>query len=161
MANNDNRQRARNVGSSFTTFRYNGKSIAYLTEIADAGVNPIAQPQFIQPLGNRHPVEIVTPRAHGGGSFDLTVVELWHEEVWEQLAGLAGTHDIIEVFERLAETPQYVTCTKIISPPYGKKYGKTYHRCVVTAIPTAETVNIGSLSISKAITVSYTHTTPL
>jgi hypothetical protein len=155
------RQKARNLGSNYTTFRYAGKNIAYLEQVADSGVRPTVAPQAVHPLGYRHPIEIVTPRFHDIGTLTLSVREIWHEEVWEQMAGLAGTHDIVEVFDRLAAMDNYVTCTKIITPPYGKKYGKTYHRCVVVGIPDGESFSIASLSELKQITVAYTHTTPL
>lgn len=151
----------RNVGSSYTTFQYAGKNIAFLEEVRDSGQAPVAAAEFIHPLGYEHPVDIVTPRALGGGSLQLSVKELWNGEVWEQLPGLTGAKTIIEIFRRLARTPNYVTCTKIITPPSGRRYGKVYHRCVITGITDAETINIRTLSVNKGIVVSYTHTTPL
>jgi hypothetical protein len=152
----------RTVGSNYTTFNYAGRAIAYLEQIADSGQDAVGGGfEFIHPLGYIHPTDIVTARAINGGQMRLTLRELWHQEVWEQLAGLAGTHDIIAVFTRLARTPQYVTCTKIITPPTGPRYGKTYHRCTIVAIPDGDTINIGALSVAKEITVAYTHTTAL
>jgi hypothetical protein len=156
------KQRARNLGSNFTAFRYAGKNIAYLEQVNDQGQRPVGQGiQSIHPLGHRHPTEFVTARAIQAGSLTLSIRELWHEEIWEQMAGLAGTKDIIEVFERLAAQQNYVTCTKIITPPGGNKYGKTYHRCVISDIADGETFDIGTLSVPKTITVAYTHTTKL
>lgn len=162
---NDTRAQVRVVGSNYTTFQYAGKAIAYLEVIQDGGQRALSTNgqgyEFVHPLGYRTPVDIVTSRVLDGGLLTLGVRELWHYEVWEQLQGLAGTHDIVQVFERLAATPNYVSCAKIITPPDGKRYGKVYHRCVVVDIPTAETVELGSLSIAKTITVAYTNTTPL
>lgn len=157
------RQRARNLGSNFTTFRYAGKNIAYLESVADSGQRPVGNTthEFIHPLGYDHPQEILTPRAIGGGTLVLTVREIWHQEVWQQMAGLAGTKDILEVFRALARQDNYVTCTKIITPPDGRKYGKTYHRCVIVDVPDGETFDITTLSTPKAITVAYTHTSLL
>lgn len=157
------KQRARNLGSNFTTFRYAGQSIAYLEAVADSGQAPVGGGayQFVHPLGYRHPQEIVTPRAITGGTLTLSIRELWHEEVWQQMSGLAQTHDIIDVFEALAAQQNYVTCTKIITPPDGNKYGKTYHRCTIVGIPDGEQFQIDTLSVPKAMTVAYTHTTPL
>lgn len=126
---NENIQRARNVGSNFTTFQYGGKAIAYLQSVQDSGQAPVAQPSPVHPLGHRHPVEIVTARAVDAGTLTLTITELWHQEVWEQMVGLAGTNDIVQVFERLARRDNYVTCVKIVNPPDGKRYGKVYHNC--------------------------------
>lgn len=152
----------RTVGSNYTTFNYGGKAIAYLEQIEDAGQEAVGGGhEFIHPLGYTHPTDIVTGRALMGGTMRLTIRELWHQEVWEQLSGLAGTHDIVEVFRRLARTPQYISCSKIITPPQGKRYGKTYHKCTIVGIPDGDTINIGALSVAKAITIAYTHTTPL
>jgi hypothetical protein len=154
---NENRQQVRNVGSGFTVFRYMGKSIAYLTSFRDSGQAPVGGSEFIQPLGSRHPTDIVTSRAIDGGTITAAIVELWHQEVWQQLQNLTNANDIIDVWEALAQQPQYVTCSKIITPPYGKKYGQTYHNCVVTGIPDGDDVAIGNLSVTKNVTISYTH----
>ena len=164
-APNDTRAKVRVVGSNYTTFQYGGKAIGFLEVIADGGQAALSDNgrgyEFIHPLGYRVPTDIVTSRVLDGGLLTLTIRELWHQEVWEQLAGLSGTHDIVQVFERLAATPNYVSCAKIITPPDGKRYGKVYHRCVVVNIPTEETITIGALSIPKTVTIAYTHTTPL
>lgn len=154
-------QMARNFGSNYTTFRYAGKSIAYLEVVADTGQPPVARPQAIHPLGHKHPAEIVTPRAIDAGSLTLSIRERWHEEVWQQMAGLAQSHDIIEVFEALSRQGRAVTCTKIITPPDGRRYGKTYHGCTIAEIQDGETYDITTLSNTKNITVWYTHTTAL
>lgn len=152
----------RTVGSNYTTFNYGGKAIAYLEQIDDSGQDAVGGGfEFIHPLGYDHPTDIVTARALNGGTMRLTIRELWHAEVWEQLAGLAGTHDIVQVFKRLAQTPQYVSCSKIITPPTGRRYGKTYHKCTIVGIPDGDTINIGALSVAKQINVAYTHTTAL
>ena len=161
MTVNTQTQQVRNVGSSFTHFLYDGQAIAYAEVLRDTGVQPVATHEFIQPIGSEHPIDIVTPRAVGGGSLTVTIRELWHQEVWEQLRGLTGAKSIIEIFERLARTDRYVTCAKIIRPPSGRQYGKTYHRCVVTAIQDAEEVRISTLSVPKTVTISYTHSTPI
>lgn len=152
--------RVRNVGS-YTTFQYAGKNIAFLETINDSGQPPVAGSEFVQPLGATVPVDIVTSRALRGGTLTLSIKELWNQEVWEQLQGLTGAKTITEIFERLARTPNYVTCAKIINPPSGRTYGKVYHRCVITAIQDQETIAIGTLSVNKTIQVSYTHTTTL
>lgn len=154
-------QRVRNTGSNYTTFRFAGQSIAYLEQVDDSGQELVAQPQVIQPLGYRHPVEIVAARALGAGTLNLSIRELWHEEVWEQMANLAGAHDIVDIFQRLAQQANSVTCTKIITPPDGRRYGKTYHGCVITRIQDGDTFSLATLSVPKAIQVMYTHSTPL
>ena len=157
----NNAQLARNFGSSYTTFRYNGANIAYLQGVRDSGQSFVAQAQAVQPLGNTYPAEIVAPRALGAGTIALSITELWHHEIWEQLAGLAGTTDLVQIVNRLASQGQAVSCTKIITPPTGAKYGKTYHGCVITDIQDGESFDITTITMPKQITLMYTHKTPL
>lgn len=154
--------KVRVVGSGFTTFNYAGQPIAWLESVVDTGQPPLSPPEPIQPLGWLHPREIVTGRALGNGSLTLTIRELWNEPVWYQLAGLGGTPDIAQVWNRLAEQASFVTCQMIISPPGASVVrGKVFHNCVVTAIDDGDSLTIGALSIAKSITVHYTHTTVL
>jgi hypothetical protein len=152
-------QQVRNVGSGYTTFQYAGQAIAYLDSFTDSGQKPVAAYDTIHPLDEPHPTDFVTSRALGAGTIDVSIRELWHQEVWEQLVGLEGTKTISDIFARLASTPQYVTCTKLITPPYGAPYGKTYHKCVIVDITDNEQVMIGQLSVAKGLTIAYTHTT--
>jgi hypothetical protein len=157
----------RTVGSNYTTFQYQGKAIAYLEIINDAGQRALSNGgagyEFIHPLGYVTPTDIVTSRVLDGGTLTLGIRELWNQEVWEQLQGLTGAKTIVDIFNALAAAPQYVTCTKIITPPpgAGSRYGKVYHRCVVVGVQDGEQVDIGSLSVQKSLTIGYTHTTKL
>lgn len=154
--------RVRVVGSGFTSFNYNGQPLAWLTELRDGGQRPAVRPEAITPLGHRYPIEIVTPRYLEMGSLTMTIQELWNEPVWWQLQGMAGTQNIVDVFDRLAAEPSEVTCTLIIKPPGSNVWrGKVYHGVVITDIDDSETVTIGTLQIGKTITAAYTHTTPL
>jgi hypothetical protein len=157
----DTRAQTRVLGQNYTTFQYAGLSIAYLEVIGDGGQAPVGRTEFIHPLGYDHPIDIVAPRVIDGGTLTLGIREIWHYEVWEHLSGLAGTHNIIEVFQRLRNTPNYVTCAKIITPPDGKRYGKVYHRCLITNVPDGEEITIDKMSEQKPLTIAYTHTTPL
>lgn len=154
------------VGSGFTTFEYNGKPIAFIEGIEDSGQRAFSDMgqayQMIHPLGYRHPVEVATSRVLAGGTLILTIRELWNNAVWEQLNGLAGTNNIVDIFEKLAENPQYVTCKTVIYPPGGQKpRGKIYQNCVVVDINDGDTITVGALAVTKGITVAYTHTTDL
>lgn len=159
----DTRAQVRVVGSNYTTFTWNGQPIAYLEVVRDSGQQALSSGgagfEFIHPLGYRTPTDIVSSRVLDGGTIDLMIRELWNLQVWEHLAGLTGTQTIVEVFDRLAQTPQYVTCTKVISPPGGTRYGKVYHRCQIVGIQDGDEITIGALSVAKQVRIGYTHTT--
>lgn len=154
------------VGSGFSTFTYQGQTIAFLEGVEDSGQRAFSdqgQPyQFIHPLGYRHPIEIATSRVLQGGTLTLTIRELWNQWIWEHLQGLAGTNNITEVFDVLAANPSYVTAQTIIQPPGGgAPRGKTYQNCVVVDIADNDTITVGALAVAKGIVVAYTHSTPL
>lgn len=161
--------RVRVVGSGFTTFNYQGQPIAFLDTMVDSGQAPLGGgnpggPGFeaIIPIGARFPVEIATSRVLGPGTLTLSIRELWNEPVWWQLAGLAGTNDQIALWERLAQNPTDVTCQEIIKPPGSSTWrGKTFHGCVVVGVDDGDTIRVADLSVSKNITVAYTHATYL
>ena len=158
--------KVRVVGSGFSTFTYKGKPIAFLEGVEDSGVNAFSDAgqgyQFIHPLGYSHPVEIATSRVLSGGTITLTIRELWSTAVWEQLSGLAGTNNIVDIYAQLANDPSYVTCQQIIKPPGGARArGKTYHNCVVVQIADNDTITVGALAVTKGIVVAYTHTSKL
>lgn len=164
-APSDTRSQVRVVGSNYTIFQYSGHAIAYLEVANDTGQaamsNGGAGWEFIHPLGYRTPTDVVTSRVLDGGVLTMGIRELWSYEVWEQLPGLTGARTIIEIFDRLAQTPQYVTCTKIVQPPGMPRRGKTYHRCIIVGIQDSDEISIGALSVQKQIQVAYTHTTRL
>lgn len=151
------------VGSGYTVLEYSGKRIAWLDSFTDSGQAPFSDGgpgwQPIIPLDARRPVEIVTGRTLGAGSIQATIRELWNAPVWYQLQGLAGRRTLTDVWEALRLSPMSVTCRMVIRPPTGPARGKVYHNCVITSIPDDETVTIGALSVSRIITVVYTHST--
>lgn len=151
------------VGSGFTALFYNQQPIAWLESFVDSGQRPLGQPaQSVHQLDVPHPVEIVTNYVLDSGTITASIRETWSKNVWEHLAGLEGTHDILDVFERLRQSPDRVTCHSVIQPPNGRPpRGKIYHGCVVTSIDDSDTVRIGELSVAKNITITYTHSTRL
>lgn len=156
--------KVRVVGSGFTTFKYRGKPIAFCEGVEDSGqraFSDLGQPyQFIHPLGASHPVEIATSRVLQGGTLMLTIRELWNAPVWQQLAGLARSQNIVDIFRVLARDPHYVTCQTLIKPPGANRNrwrGKNYHNCTIVDINDGDTITVGALSVTKGITVAYTH----
>jgi hypothetical protein len=158
------------VGSGYTVLSYNHQPIAFCEGWEDSGqraFSDIGQPyQFIQPIGAEHPVEIATSRVLAGGTLMLTIRELWNQPVWWQLAGLAGTWNIVDVFTALAANPNYVTASLIIKPPGtantpSRWRGKLYQNVQVVDINDGDTITVGALAVTKGITVAYTHWLPL
>jgi hypothetical protein len=158
------------VGSGYTVLSFNNKPIAYCEGWEDSGqraFSDIGQPyQFIQPIGAEHPIEIATSRVLAGGTLMLTIRELWNQPVWWQLAGLAGTWNIVDVFNKLADNPQYVSATLIIKPPGthsqpSRWRGKKYQNVVVVDINDGDTITTGALAVTKGIVCAYTHWLPL
>lgn len=157
--------KVRVVGSGFTTFNYDGKAIAFLDSFTDSGQTAIGGQggwEAITPLGSQYPVEIATSRVLGPGTINASIRELWNGPVWQQLSGLAGADNIVDVWEALAKRSTEVTCQMVIKPPSGsgaKTRTKVYHGCVVTAIDDGEQVTIGALSVARNLQIVYTHTT--
>lgn len=149
------------VGSGFSTFNYQGKPIAFLEQVQDSGQRAFSDAgapyQYIQPLGQRTPIEIATSRVLQGGTLQLTIRELWNGWIWEQLDGLQGTHNIVDIFNALAANPSYVTCTTMIKPPSGAGAvrGKVFHNCSVVDIDDSDTITVGALAVAKNLTVAY------
>jgi len=154
--------RVRVVGSGYTTFNYKGMPIAFMNQVQDLGqgtVGPTAV-RAITPIGALRPVELVAQRVLAHGELHLSIVETWNENVWEQLAGLEGTDTIGDVFDRLRQEPSYVTCTKIIRPPGGRRVrGIMYNNCLVYGIDDSDTIEVAGLDVSKTIRIAYTHKT--
>lgn len=78
---------------------------------------------------------------------------------------LNGAVDLVDVFIRIAEAdPGTVNVVKYIRPPLlggtaGTPYAEQYHNCVITNIIDGEAVEVGTMEVTKQITVAYTHMT--
>lgn len=150
------------VGSGFTTLSYRSKPIAWLESFTDSGQSPVAPPESIHLLGDRHPREIAVARAIGSGYLTASIKELWNAPVWQQLSGLENSSNILDVYDALASDPTAVQCQMLIKPP-GANYwrGKTYMNCTVTSIDDGERVSLEAISLSRNITIYYTHSVPV
>jgi hypothetical protein len=156
--------KSRIVGSNFTTFTYNGQPIAWLTSVQDSGQKSQSVTtgfQVITPLGYSRPQDIATSRVLAPGTLTAKVRELWTAPAWQQLQGLAGTINIITVWQTLSQTGS-VVCTMAIKPPGSTTYrGWTYATCTVVGISDSETVTIGALTMTRNISIVYFLRTPL
>jgi hypothetical protein len=156
------------VGGGFTVFHWSidggteekQEVIAFADTVTVNSVTPVAAAQAIQPLNALRPIEIVTPRAHTNGTIVLTLTELYNEAIWQRLAGLAGSRDIIDIMEYLAGVDNGARITKYVRTPGGSNTGdyyETFHNCVITRVSDDETIRIDTMSINKEIEVWYTH----
>ncbi len=135
--------------------------IGFADNIRVTSVSPVAAAIPIQPLNALRPAEIVTSRAHGHGVINLFLTELYNFAVWQRLAGLAGSRDIIDIMEYLAGVDNGARITKYVRTP-GKNtadYYDTYHNCVITRVADDEDVRIDTMNVQKEIEVWYTHAT--
>lgn len=157
--------KTRIVGSGFTTLNWMGQPIAWCDQFQDSGQTLVGNNggfDVIQPIGDRHPREIAVARAVGAGTLTIRIRELWNEPVWWHLTGLAGTTDIIAVYEAMAAMPAAMSAQMLIKPPGQTAWrGKNYHGLVITSIPDDEDVTIGALTFPRLITAMYTHATPV
>lgn len=154
-------QRVR-VGGGFTVFHWSnttdpGGVIAFADTVQVTGVQPVAAAQAIQPMNALRPVEIVTPRAHGNGVITLTLTDLYGQAVWQRLAGLANSNDIIDIMEYMASLDEGVRITRYVEPPNQATYAETYYNCMIVRADDSETIRIDTMSINKEIEVWYTH----
>ncbi len=156
--------RVRVGGSGFTIFHWMGKSIAFARQVAHTSPEPVAPPSAIQPMDKRRPVQVITPAASGMGTITLDLYELYGARVWEQLAGLTGTTDLVEIFIRVSALAEPIHMTKLINPPTLQgvnfpSYTETYHNCVITNVANGEQIDIATMEVLKQVTVAYTRMT--
>jgi hypothetical protein len=158
--------KTRIVGSNFTTFVFNAQPIAWCDNVTDGGQRAGAAngPAYeaIYPLGYYHPAEFVTTRVLSEGSLTMRVRELWNAPAWQQLQGLAGTNNIVEIMQAVASSPTPISAQMIIKPAGSSTWrGWTYHNIVITDATQSETIALGTLSMAREVTAAYTHRTPL
>jgi hypothetical protein len=152
---------SRIVGSGFTTFQYSGKAIAFLDEIHDSGQAPIRQYEAVTPLGDYFPREFALPRVKSEGQLQFIIRELWYSPVWWQLAGMANTYNIIDVYNAQAGTVTPISASTIIrKPPHtasNADRGWTYHNVNLITIDDREVVQIGALTMPRTLTAVYSN----
>ena len=133
---------------------YQGLRMAMLQVINDTQPTPVAQAQAIQPIDEPVPMEIVTAQAVGVGSMRGTFYELWNGPVWQQLPGLQGTYNLLDILQRQTALGT-VTLQKVIKAPQGLMRAQVYHATSITDVDAGENINIGTMSLPKAITWQY------
>jgi len=154
---------ARVGGSGFTWFKFRDHVVAFTQAIAVTSPAPVADPQAIQPLNYRRPVEIVVPRAIGPGTLTCTGIELWNQPVWQRLVGLGDAADLADVFQLMWNAGVAdLQANVVVDPPVGRgsggrKYVRTYHGIKISNIDDGENIDITTMSLAKTVTFMYTH----
>ena len=135
-------------GSGYTVMSWQGQQLAWLQTLNDTAPTAVAPAQAIQPIDEKHPVEIITAQAVGAGTLQLTFFELWNGPVWAQLPGFEGTNNLLDVLERQLTLGE-ITCRKIIKNPNGTYRTRVYHNCLDgdTRFLTAN----GTMSLADAV----------
>lgn len=157
--------RTRTGGSGFTAFFWRSQPIGFCRQIAHVSPTPVGPgPTPIHPLDEPYPLEIITPAAQNIGTLTLELYELYNHKVWDQLSLIAGSIDLVNIFITVAEQADPITVVKLISPPTirgiaPRPYAERFHNCVITNVEDGETIEVGTMEITKRMTVAYTHMT--
>jgi len=156
--------RARVAGSGFTYLHWDNKLIGFIESLSHTSGRPVAPATPIHPMDSPYAVEIVTPQAMGPGTITAGLFELYGQRVWDRLSQMTGAVDIVDIFQRVANSAHPITMVKYVAPPTirGKKmlpYTEEYHNCVISDIADGETVSVETLQVVKEVTFMYTHIT--
>lgn len=151
-------QNARVVGG-YTVFHWQNHPIGWTNSVQVTAVTPVADAQPVQPMNALRPLEIVTPRAHSYGTITLTRLELWNKSIWQDLAGLANSNDIIDIFEYVAGLANPITVTKYIRVPgnAGTDRYEQFFNVVVASVDDGEVDALNTMTIEKTMLLWYTH----
>lgn len=164
-SHNINDARTRVGGSGFTAFFWRTQPIGFCRQIGHVSPTPVGPgPTPIHPLDEPYPIEVITPAAQNIGTLTLELYELYNHKVWDALKDIAGEIDLVNIFIKIAEIGEDIQVVKLISPPKvrGKQfdpYAERFHRCVITNVEDGETIEVGTMEITKRITIAYTHMT--
>src|SRR3954453_12203852 len=155
--------RTRVGGSGFTAFFWRSKPIGFCRQLAHTSPTPVGPgPTPIHPLDEPYPIDIVTPAAQNIGTLTMELYELYNQKVWDQLSLVAGSRDLVNIFIAVAEA-EPITLVKVVFPPKlrgktGNPYSDHFYHCVITNVEDGETIEVGTMEITKRITVAYTRT---
>lgn len=150
------------VGGGYTVFHWKNTVIGWADSVQVTSVRPVGDgAQAVQPMNALRPLEFVTPRASTYGTIILTKVELWNKSIWQDLAGLANSNDIIDIFEFQAGLQTPISVTKYIRTPdgVGSDRYEQFFNVIVVDVDDGETVRIDTQTILKTMTLWYTHST--
>lgn len=154
--------RTRVGGSGFTAFFWNNHPIPFCRQLAYVAPTPVGPgPTPIQPLDEPYVKDIITPAAQTIGTLTMELYELYNRKVWDYFAEIAGEVDLVNIFITLAANKDPIDIKKVIWPPklrgeQGNPTVDTFHDCVVTNVEDGETVEIGTMEVTKRVTCAFT-----
>lgn len=157
--------RTRVGGSGFTAFFWRAAPIGFCRQLAHVSPTPVGPgPTPIHPLDEPYPIDIITPAAQNIGTLTMELYELYNRKVWDQLSDLTGELDLVNIFIKIASEKNPINLIRVVSPPTirgqsPKTYFDVFHKCVITNVEDGETIEIGTMELSKRISVAYTRTT--
>lgn len=163
--NFQNRRKFRVGGSGFTAFVWDGIPIAFANSVTHNAPAPVSRAVEIQPLDSRYPLQIITPGAITGGSFNVQLFEMYNQNIWDDFVKMTNLVDLSEIFLALAARNNPISMIRVINPPKmldGKPqtpYGYMYHNCVIMDTMLNETIDVSTMQILKNLTIGYTHST--
>jgi hypothetical protein len=164
-------------GAGFTVFHFSGQAIAYAQAISSQSPQAVAAPVAIQPMDSPRPIQIVTTIGITGGTVTLQMYETFNAKVWDQIMGIldgANTNttnakgvynDLSDILLRMASIGKGISATKLVTPPRPigpNKIGfvtDTMHNVTITDVRDDEQINVGTVELTKPITLQYTHAT--
>jgi len=135
--------------------------IAFCRVVSITEPPAVAPPTAVQPLNEIRPTEIVTAGAQTNGTIDLTLYQLYNQQVWQRLAGLGNTTDITDVL-RTIDQWGHLVITRYVQPPVpiGGTYPATayqwdYQGCKLASIGDDMPIDVTTMVLEKDLTFWY------
>lgn len=150
-------QKFRVGGSGYTIFRWKDDIIAAAQSVQVNAVRPVTAAVAVQPLNATRPVEIAVPGAHTNGELIITLKELYGKSVWQRLALLAGSENIVDIMNVMAAQTDPIKIIKVIRHPNGDIWYETFMECQIVDMDDSETIAIDTMVLDKTLTVWYTY----
>lgn len=130
--------------------------IAFCRVTAVTEPPPVAPPTAVQPLEHIRPVEIVTAAAQTNGTITLTMYQLYNQQIWHRLAGLAGSTDITDILRNMNRW-DHLTITRQVRPPVPNQpsYKWDYEGCKLASIGDDMAIDVTTTVLEKDMTFWY------
>jgi len=145
-------------GSGVTVMKFGGDVVAFCNGVTVTWPSAVTAEVAVQPMDAIRPLEIVTARAIGAGTIALTLTNLYNQQIWDRLAGLAGLDDLADIFQYVqTEYNGNLTIERYVTPPIkgGTTYVEQFLGCVITNVADGQAITNASMLIDRTITLSF------